>query len=204
MGFFKPVIVNGGGSAIELADNLTTTTKGMALDASQAPVIVSKIPDVSGLAKKSDIPTIPDLSGYAKKTDIPDMSKYAYKTDLISKGAFTIKYDNNSVQADMTLSNGDIMSTRNNPGYAYLYGQVTPTYMGTYIIIIESRQKDVTVGISVTDKSRSMPLSGSGIVYTYIGSGNKVHIQISLSSYAPYANIPFAHITCLKIRSTNL
>ena len=70
MGFFKPVIVNGGGSAIELADNLTTTTKGMALDASQAPVIVGKIPDVSGLAKKSDIPTIPDLSGYAKKTDI--------------------------------------------------------------------------------------------------------------------------------------
>ena len=70
MGFFKPVIVNGGGSAIELSDNLTTTTKGMALDASQAPVIVGKIPDVSGLAKKSDIPTIPDLSGYAKKTDI--------------------------------------------------------------------------------------------------------------------------------------
>lgn len=79
MGFFKPIIVTGGGSAIKLADNLTTTAKGMALDASQAPVIVSKIPDVSGLAKKSDIPTMPDLSGYAKKTDL--YSRYANAND---------------------------------------------------------------------------------------------------------------------------
>lgn len=76
MGFFKPVIVTGGGSAIELADNLTTTTKGKALDASQAPIIVGKIPDVSELAKKTDIPSMPDLSEYAKKTDLALSSYY--------------------------------------------------------------------------------------------------------------------------------
>lgn len=61
MYLIKPVIVQNGGSAIELADNLTTTTKGKALDARQGNILYNRIPN---------------LSGYAKKTDIPDISKF--------------------------------------------------------------------------------------------------------------------------------
>lgn len=62
MGFFKPVIVTGGGAAIELADNLTTTTKGKALDARQGNILHSMIPDLSGYAKKADIPKVPNYT----------------------------------------------------------------------------------------------------------------------------------------------
>lgn len=79
MYLIKPIIVKGGGSAIELADNLTTTTKGKALDASQGKLLLDNITVIDRdmeqhYAKKTDIPTVPDLTEYAKKTDIPKYS----------------------------------------------------------------------------------------------------------------------------------
>lgn len=61
MGFFKPIIVTGGGSTIELADNLTTTAKGMALDASQGKLLLDNIEVIDRNMEQN----------YAKKTDIP-------------------------------------------------------------------------------------------------------------------------------------
>ena len=44
----------------------------------------SEIPDISGLAKKSDIPVLPDLNSYALKSELPSLSGYARLSDIPS------------------------------------------------------------------------------------------------------------------------
>lgn len=200
MGFFKPVIVTAGGSAIELADNLTTTTKGKALDASQAPIIVGKIPDVSGLAKKADIPTIPDLTKYALKTDIPDLTAYVKKANLVfSSKPITLTYDNNTVASHMHLNAyGEISSSINNPGYARLYATATVADTGQHLWIIQSLLKDVKVGIMEKNRFNSlssMEVDMSAIAFTTTA----VYINVDLSSVNVSSNLPLAKLSCITL-----
>lgn len=98
MNLIKPIIVNGGGSAIELADNLTTTEKGKALDATQGTRLWNNLNGnylttaqiKQTYAKKVDIPTMPNLSEYAKKTDLllhsyyPSANNYTAYLSILS------------------------------------------------------------------------------------------------------------------------
>ena len=68
---------------------LTNAAKAQSLADTNSKILVDKanrseIPDISGLAKKSDIPAPPDLSGYALKSQLPSLSGYAKLTDIPS------------------------------------------------------------------------------------------------------------------------
>ena len=64
MYLIKPTIQQGGGSAIELVDNLNQTESGKALDARQGNLL------------KGMIPSMPDLSGYAKTSDLSKVKTF--------------------------------------------------------------------------------------------------------------------------------
>lgn len=85
MNLIKPTIVNGGGSAIELADNLSTTVSGKALDARQGHVLNDIIH--SDFLNKTEINNL-----YASKNDL----KNYIKTDSTK----TILYDNKTFTFD--------------------------------------------------------------------------------------------------------
>lgn len=62
----------------------------------------SELPDLSGYAKKSDVPAMPHLSKYALKSDIPDMSTLATKTE-VQAAQSTANTANKAARNDATL-----------------------------------------------------------------------------------------------------
>ena len=88
-------------SAMESKQDTLTTSQANAVGSGITSELVDKLkgiengaqknPDLSGYAKKEDIPAPPDLSEYAKKSEIPappDLSAYAKTHDVIQRYRF--------------------------------------------------------------------------------------------------------------------